>query len=97
MPNDGPMMELPEILNRDESDVVNHPSHYGGDGPHEVIKVLENWLSPDELRGFLKGNVLKYLARAAKKGSSIDDYAKAAWYADRLINFERKTNFRKQT
>jgi Protein of unknwon function (DUF3310) len=67
---------------------VNHPKHYGGaDNPYEVIKVLEEWLSTDELRGFLKGNIHKYLARSNSKGASREDCAKAAWYAARLTNF----------
>jgi hypothetical protein len=68
-------------------DNVNHPQHYGGEqNPYEVIKVLENWLTVDEYVGFLKGNVLKYEARARQKNGT-EDYRKAAWYQDRLIKF----------
>jgi hypothetical protein len=68
---------------------VDHPDHYGGkDDPHEVIKVLESWLTPEEFVGFLKGNVIKYQARARKKAGA-QDYAKAAWYAARLADFTR--------
>jgi len=64
---------------------VNHPAHYGGaDDPFETIKVLQAWLSPEEYRGFLKGNAIKYLSRAAKKGAPVEDAKKAAWYAERL-------------
>ena len=46
-------------------EAVDHPAHYGGkDNPYEVIKVLEAWLTPEEFAGFLKGNVIKYQARA---------------------------------
>lgn len=69
------------------AETVNHPDHYGGDTPYEVIKVLEAWLTPEEFAGFLKGNVIKYLARANKKGGGAEDAAKAAWYAARLRNF----------
>lgn len=48
--------------------------------------MLEAWLSPDEYLGFLKGNVIKYTARAAKKGR-VQDHAKAAWYAERITTF----------
>lgn len=68
---------------------VNHPAHYGGDTPYEVIKVLEAWLSPSEFTGFLKGNVIKYQARATKKAGA-QDYAKAAWYAERLAEFSER-------
>lgn len=68
------------------SDAVNHPDHYGGaDDPYEVIKVLEAWLTPEEFRGFLKGNYIKYQARAGKKGSTHEDLQKAAWYQKRHI------------
>jgi hypothetical protein len=33
-----------------------------------VIKVLESWLTPEEFVGFLKGNVIKYQARAQEEG-----------------------------
>lgn len=61
---------------------VNHPLHYGGaNNPYEAIKVIEAW----EL-GFCLGNTLKYIARADKKGSRIDDLKKARWYLDREIS-----------
>jgi hypothetical protein len=72
------------------SDAVNNPDHYGGaDNPYEVIKVLKAWLSPDEFRGFCKGNIHKYLARANLKGSSDQDAAKASWYARCLDDFNK--------
>jgi len=62
---------------------VNHPSHYGGDVPHEVIKCLEAWgLESDALLW----NVVKYIARAAKKGAPIEDLKKARFYLDRRIS-----------
>ncbi len=65
---------------------VNHPGHYGGDTPYEVIKVLEAWFSHEEYIGFLKGNAIKYMARHRDKGGA-EDLAKAAWYANRLAEF----------
>lgn len=70
---------------------VAHPRHYGGaDNPHEVIKVLESWLSPEEYIGFLKGNIIKYLARARAKGG-VEDHRKAKWYQDELVRFEGRS------
>lgn len=61
---------------------VNHPSHYGGaDSPYEAIKVIEAW----DL-GFHLGNVIKYLARAGKKGDALTDLRKAQFYLDREIS-----------
>ena len=62
------------------ADDVNHPDHYGGDTPYEVIKVIEAWGL-----GFHLGNAVKYIARAGKKeGQAAEkDLAKAQWYIDR--------------
>ena len=75
-----------------ERETVNHPQHYGGeDNPHEVIKVLEAWLTPDEYRGFLKGNIIKYLARAKHKGEH-EDHRKAQWYQNRLVEWDQRNS-----
>lgn len=68
-------------------DPVNHPSHYTK-GRLEVIEVIEDWQL-----GFHEGNVVKYVARAAHKGSRLTDLKKARWYLDRLIaSLERLTD-----
>jgi hypothetical protein len=62
-------------------DVVDHPEHYGGaDNPYEAIKVVEAWQL-----GFHLGNVVKYIARAGRKGDALEDLKKARWYLDRYI------------
>lgn len=61
-------------------DPVNHPAHYTI-GAIEVIDALEAW----EL-GFHLGNAVKYIARAAHKGSLLEDLRKARWYLDREIS-----------
>ena len=67
------------------SEEVHHPAHYGGkDNPFETIKVLEAWLTPTELIGFAKGNAIKYLSRAGKKGALLTDVMKAQWYVNYL-------------
>ena len=62
------------------SESIDHPAHYGGDTPYEAIKVIEAWGL-----GFHLGNALKYLSRADKKGTAIEDLKKARWYLDREI------------
>lgn len=60
---------------------VNHPPHYGGkDDPFEAIKVIEAWQLDFHL-----GNVIKYIARAGKKGARLEDLKKARWYLDRCV------------
>lgn len=57
-------------------ETVNHPAHYGGaDSPYEAIKVIDAWQL-----SFALGNAVKYIARAGKKGSALEDLKKAAWY-----------------
>jgi hypothetical protein len=64
-------------------ELVNHPAHYGGDTPHEVIKCLEAWgLEWDALLW----NAVKYIARSTRKGSQASDLEKARFYLDRRIN-----------
>lgn len=73
------------------SSAVDHPDHFGGeDNPHETIKCLQAWLTPAQFVGFLRGNAIKYLSRAGKKGPAGQDYQKAAWYVARLIELEAK-------
>ena len=68
------------------SEAVNHPAHYGGaDNPYEAIKVIEAWGL-----GFCLGNVVKYISRAEKKGATIEDLRKAAWYLQREIENREK-------
>lgn len=70
---------------------VNHPQHYGGDTVYEVIKVLRAWMTREEMIGFLKGNVIKYTARAGKKDALQTDIEKAQWYSKYLADFTRET------
>lgn len=64
-------------------DPVNHPAHYTSGGI-ECIDAIEAALTPEEFRGFCKGNALKYVWRAGKKDDAHTDIRKAAWYLDRL-------------
>ena len=36
--------------------------------------------------GYFEGNVVKYISRAGKKGSKLEDLKKAQWYLNREIN-----------
>ena len=55
---------------------VNHPERYGGDTVYECIKVLEAWLPPEQYKGFLRGNALKYLCRVGKKDNTVQELKK---------------------
>lgn len=69
------------------ADLVNHPPHYQGD--IECIEAIEAQLSPEEYRGYLKGNVAKYVWRERMKGGT-ESLKKAKWYLDRLITLDEE-------
>lgn len=69
----------------------------GGDHYHAMglqpWDALRAWLTPEQLTGFMLGNVIKYLARfnarAPGKGG-LSDLEKAAHYLERLIELESR-------
>lgn len=69
-------------------DMVNHPKHYTS-GKIEVIKIMEDQLTPEEYRGYIKGQVIKYITRERHK-NGLEDLEKAYWYLGRLINLLKK-------
>ena len=67
------------------ADMVNHPGHYTH-GKIEVIRIMEDQLTPEEYRGYAKGQVLKYITREKYK-NGFEDLKKAQWYLNRLIAY----------
>jgi hypothetical protein len=61
-------------------------AHYK-DMPMQPWAVMEAVLTPEEFRGFLKGNVIKYAMRAGHKPGS-DDGGKALHYKQKLAEIE---------
>tara|TARA_A100000172_G_scaffold66188_1_gene45741 strand:+ start:214 stop:513 length:300 start_codon:yes stop_codon:yes gene_type:complete len=70
--------------NERKHDNVHSPSHYMH-GKKETIDVIRDCMENDEYHGYLKGNVLKYVARYKFKGEPLEDLHKAQWYLDRLV------------
>lgn len=66
-----------------EKDNIN-PNHYVFGGI-ETIDYLKAKLTPEEYRGFLKGNVLKYVSRESEKNGE-EDLKKAQWYLEKIID-----------
>lgn len=81
-----------EVFKESKKDPIN-PSHYAG--KIECIDAIESALSPEEFKGFLRGNVIKYNWRCMQK-NGVEDLKKAIWYEERLIktleNVESKSN-----
>lgn len=65
-----------------EVDSIN-PLHYK-QGNIECIDALKDVMSLEEFKGFLRGNVIKYVWRTNKK-NGVEDLKKAQWYLTRLI------------
>ena len=68
-------------------EMVNSPDHYAAQGSIECIEAIEAQLTPEEFRGFLKGNVAKYVWRERRKGGR-EDLRKAQWYLKHLVAFD---------
>lgn len=62
----------------DDNDLVNHPKHYTSYPGIEVIQLTEHM-------SFCRGNAVKYIARAAFKGTELEDLRKAQWYINKEI------------
>jgi len=73
-----------------KEDSVNHPPHYV-DGGIECIEAIEAELTTEEYRGYLKGNIAKYVWRERHKGGT-ESLKKARWYLDRLIQLDEGQN-----
>ena len=69
-----------------QHDEVNHPPHYK-QGKVECIDAIESALTPEEFRGYLKGNILKYTWRERHKGGQ-QSLEKAHWYLERMLGFD---------
>lgn len=70
-----------------QAETVNHPSHYN-DGGIECIDAIEAALTEEEFKGFLKGNIFKYLWREKLKGGQ-ESIEKGLWYHQKLKDLKR--------
>jgi len=66
------------------TDAINSPRHYAKNGGIECIEAIEASMDKDDFRGFLKGNIQKYVWRYENK-NGLEDLKKASWYLDLLI------------
>jgi hypothetical protein len=64
-------------------DPVEKPAHYAS-GTVECIDAIEASMEPRAFKGFLKGNIQKYVWRYEAKGG-VESLQKAQWYLNRLI------------
>lgn len=67
------------------NDKIN-PSHYQK-YPLQMIENMQNSTTHDEFKGYLKGNIMKYISRYQDK-AGVEDLKKADWYLNKLIEVE---------
>lgn len=65
----------------------NTPSHYVLADGSDSMDALAKILGPEEFKGFLRGNAIKYLIRYKQKGG-VEDLKKAMDYINRLLAVE---------
>lgn len=65
-------------------DEVTKPEHYNSGGI-ECIEAIKASMAPEEFKGYLKGNTIKYLWRYSYKGKPAQDLKKAQWYLAKLL------------
>ena len=68
----------------DKHNPVTQPDHYNK-GAIEAIEAIKASMHPQEYKGYLKGNCLKYLWRYEYK-NGVEDLRKARVYLEWLIN-----------
>lgn len=72
---------------------LTHSTQIGGD--HYRSKTIqpwdamEEWMSPEQFKGFLRGNAIKYLARCDDKGG-MEDIKKAGHYIAKMLKVRLK-------
>lgn len=74
-----------------KEDEINSPKHYRTDSDIECIDAIKAQLTEEEFRGYLKGNVVKYVWREKHKGGVVS-LQKAEWYLAYLNKILLETN-----
>ncbi len=69
--------------------MVNSPPHYNN-GDIECIDAIKESMTPEAFKGYLKGNIQKYIWRYENK-KGVEDLKKAQWYLNKLIKTVEKT------
>ena len=76
----------------------DYPPQSGGDhyDKYQIkpIAALQDWLSEEEYRGYLRGNAIKYQIRYRDKGGA-EDLKKAQWYLNELLKLESGSDEKK--
>jgi len=67
-------------------DQINNPEHYNNNSM-ETIDLIRHSMESEEYKGYLKGNIIKYISRYRykEKEDPVKDLLKAQWYLNKLI------------
>ena len=87
-PEDKITPETTEFDLRVEDKSVQSPAHYQLGGI-EAIDVIDEAIA--DPASFYRGNAIKHLLRAGRKGDARQDLEKARWYIDREINHQHES------
>jgi hypothetical protein len=74
-----------DYTNEYKKDNIN-PDHYKSKSKETIERIQDN-LTQGEFKGYLKGNILKYLDRYEHK-NGVEDLNKMQWYLNKLIELE---------
>tara|TARA_R100000231_G_scaffold122439_1_gene92598 strand:- start:1375 stop:1641 length:267 start_codon:yes stop_codon:yes gene_type:complete len=80
-------------LKSGNQDLINKPDHYNT-GDIECIQAIKSSMTSEAFKGYLKGNVQKYMWRYEHKhkDNKVQDLDKAEWYLKYLICVEIDEN-----
>jgi hypothetical protein len=85
------MNKYEDQLNGTRADDLQVSGNHYKEMPIQPWAVMESVLTPEEFRGFLKGNIIKYAMRAGRKEGS-NDAGKASHYTMKLKEVTNGTN-----
>ena len=80
-----PIKSIPliEYRSKNKQDSINHSRHYQTED-FTTIKVIEAMLTPEEFKGYLKGNIIRYREQSSDKEKPNEDLDNAKFYWDKL-------------
>jgi hypothetical protein len=95
--------DQPEVLDQEQANkyyqtVIGLAASAVQEGGDHYLKLgvqpwtaMEAWMTPEAFAGFLRGNAIKYLARADVKGG-VEDLKKARHYLNKLIEVANRND-----
>lgn len=72
------------VKSEDCENNTDTPAHYKGKDGIDVIEFLRQQMTPQEFKGFMTGNIIKYATRLGRKDDEMKEVEKIEVYAKRL-------------